>query len=56
MLSETSERGQVSLGVRLPEVRREEFVLSVIEKLTRGLGLLLISLPPPHAFPNGVTI
>ena len=56
MLSETSSHGQVSLGVRLSEVRREEFVLSVIEQLTRGLGHLLISLLPPQAFLKGITI
>lgn len=57
MLSEISEQGQISLGVRLPEVRGEQFVLPVVAELTGGGGALADLHPhDPRAFLNGVTI
>lgn len=50
MLSEISEQGQISLGVRLPEVGREQFVLSVIAGADWGAGALADLLVPPPCF------
>ena len=51
MLSEISEQGQISLGVRLPEVGREQFVLSVIAGADWGAGALAdLLVPRPMLF------